>query len=222
MGKHFATLVALEESNMKQVLANYARMLDGGLHADLSIQTQNDFTLAHRGVLASISSVLQAKLEDVSSDEEQQTRTAVIKLDELGTTKAVRAFLRLLYTGSLDLEGISWEHILEIFAACHKFQVPVCMKQACASALGEMLTVHNCLRILEQAEMYDKALMKKSEKFVAKNFRSVVLAEGFEDLAKRKPAVLVDLVRTKMTCSAHKRICLCLAKLLIYSGSRSL
>ncbi|KAJ7519724.1 hypothetical protein O6H91_20G053200 [Diphasiastrum complanatum] len=192
----------LMQQNLKNLLATYKTLLQEGLHADVLIQTQNDVTPAHRCVLASASRVLR---EQFNTKENLEINVLNLKLDEIVTTKALKAFLCLIYSGRFDVEGMTWEPLLEVLAACHKYELPFSMKQTCVSFLQEMITSESCLRILEYADTYDIELMKRCKRFVGKNFKNVVLSEGFEELANRRPELLVDLVRKKMERSAPKK-----------------
>lgn len=116
-----------------------------------------------------------------------------MKLDDIVTTEALRDFLRFLYVGELDPKSIGWENGFVIVAASHRYEL-LAITAICATVLGDMLTEKNCLLILEYADLYDANLTKRCKKFVAKNFNHVIQTDAFDELANRKPSILVDLL----------------------------
>lgn len=204
MGRRERAKWQLQHQALKSIHSAMASMLHEGLHADIRLESQSDVTLAHSSVLASMSPVLRVMLEQRKTGcamGVEEVTTSTIKLEEIATTKALRAFLRILYVGEFESENITWEHALEILAASHRYELPA-VKAICASTLASMLTNSNCLRVLEYADMYDVGLYRRCKKYVSKHFKLVVVTEAFEDLAIRKPTLLVDLIRSKAHCSA--------------------
>ncbi|CAM6082651.1 unnamed protein product [Calypogeia fissa] len=166
------------------------QMLEDGLHSDVTFESESDDrTPAHRCMLASVSPVFRAMFQNKMLEQ----TTSVVKVEDM-STGAFRAFLRLLYTGSLTREDIQ-TFGLEVLAACHKYEVPQLAK-ICSPVLGDMLTVENALNILEHAVLYDESLFERCKEFIGCNMKQLVSGPGFEDLAVRKPLLLVDLVRS--------------------------
>ncbi|KAL2652883.1 hypothetical protein R1flu_021011 [Riccia fluitans] len=165
------------------------QMLEDGLHSDITFESENDRTPAHRCILASVSPVYRAMFHNKMLEQ----TTSVVKVEDM-STGAFRCFLRLLYTGGLSREDIE-KYGLEVLAACHKYEVPQ-LARVCSPMLGDMLTVENSLGILEHASLYDMSLLERCKEFIGSNLKKIVSNPGFEELAVRNPTLIVDLVRS--------------------------
>ncbi|KAG6548362.1 hypothetical protein Mapa_010141 [Marchantia paleacea] len=178
-----------QASGKEHFRSTVEQMLEDGLHSDITFESENDRTPAHRCILASVSPVYRAMFHNKMLEQ----TTSVVKVDDM-STGAFRCFLRLLYTGGLARDDIE-KYGLEVLAACHKYEVPQ-LARICSPVLGDMLTVDNSLSILEHAVLYDASLFESCKDFIGAHFRHIVATPAFEELAQRNPSLLVDLVKS--------------------------
>jgi speckle-type POZ protein len=149
----------------------YWGMLSTSQHTDITIKTENDSTSAHRCVLATMSPVFRAMF----NNDMLEQNTAVINLPDM-STQALRVFLLLLYCGhtGVDLASLQNQCLLEVFAACHKYDISYGRKQACVSVLLDSITLENCWETMESAYTYNSVELSEACKaFIVNNVQDI-------------------------------------------------
>ncbi|KAG0596238.1 hypothetical protein M758_UG235800 [Ceratodon purpureus] len=177
----------------EETLQSFRQMLLQGIHADVTIETgEFDKTPAHRAVLASRSPVFRAMFEH----ELQEKTCAHIRVADV-PTPAMRALLLYLYTGDHDTKVMK-EHSMALLTAAHKYDIPD-LKKVCEVAAANAVQPCNVLEILQQARIYDAALVKKAcVECIAQNLKQVVYTEEFRNLVYRNddPEAMLDTIQS--------------------------
>lgn len=150
--------------------AEYWLMFSECVLSDITIETENDTTPAHRCVLATMSPVFKAMF---SNDMQEQT-SSVVKLPDI-STDALRVLLQLIYCGSAGVDHESLrKHCLEVFRACHKYSLSQSRKQACIAAVISSINLSNCRDIMETAYTYDAIeLSEACKSFIVENLQAL-------------------------------------------------
>ncbi|XP_002970328.2 kelch repeat and BTB domain-containing protein 12 [Selaginella moellendorffii] len=182
----------MEVESPAHLSAACERLLSSGLYSDITFQTGDDSTPAHRCILASLSPVFSTML----SAGLQEQETATIAITDM-TTPQLRAFLLFLYTGRLEQQKVA-ESGLAVLAACHKYCLPGALMNACVAGLSRSITCENCLGLLELADLYgQETLAAKCRSFVTSHLSEFLDCNG-KALVSKNAELLLDLVRERL------------------------
>lgn len=121
------------------------KMLEDGLHADITLNARGGSVKAHRSVLASVSPVFNAMFQH----DMREQRTSSVDILHM-TIDSLRLFLFLLYitndkTCELpELDAAVDEHFAEFHEAYHRYQVMDRLRDLYEGVLARNLTHDNC------------------------------------------------------------------------------
>eukprot|EP00092_Neocalanus_flemingeri_P017616 GFUD01019059.1.p1 GENE.GFUD01019059.1~~GFUD01019059.1.p1 ORF type:complete len:352 (-),score=73.85 GFUD01019059.1:131-1186(-) len=116
---------------------------------------------------------------------------------EDSSSEAVEEMLKYIYTGEipdsdkLDVLNIELLHLAE------KYHLDT-LKFACGGSIVSSLTVSNCISSFISVERYfppDSWVRKRIDVFLRCNAEQVIESEGLDDLVKKVPELLRDLMR---------------------------
>ncbi|GJN04044.1 hypothetical protein PR202_ga21554 [Eleusine coracana subsp. coracana] len=162
--------------------------------SDLSFAIKGETFLAHRAVLAARSPVFKAQLLGSMAD----AKMSSITLHDIAAT-IFKVMLRFMYTDSLPEDDVLGDSPIEVFedllAVADQYALDR-LKLICASKLWENVSVDTFAATLSCAETYNyPELKKKCIAFFAeeKNFKKVVLTDGYVQLMQKFPSILAEL-----------------------------
>ncbi|KAE8683475.1 BTB/POZ domain-containing protein [Hibiscus syriacus] len=144
---------AMQSLSTQGTLRCLARMLDEGLHADVTIQTSDGTLRAHKAVLSASSSVFESMFHHNLKEKESST----IHIDDM-SLESCMALLSYLY-GTIKQEDF-WKHRLALLGAANKYDI-VDLKDACEESLLEDINSQNVLERLQEAWLYQLTKLKK-------------------------------------------------------------
>ncbi|GJN15677.1 hypothetical protein PR202_gb02613 [Eleusine coracana subsp. coracana] len=196
------SIMVLEDNSIpvppSDIRKNLGTLLDSTDGADVSFTVEGETFHAHRAVLAARSEVFKAELLGSMAE---ATMSSITLHDIAPTTFS--AMLRFMYTDALpgndelgDAPARMFENLL---AAADRYALDR-LKLLCAQKLWDGVSVDTVADALACAEIYNcPELKNKCIDFVVaeKNFKSVVLTEGFMQLGQNFPSI-IDEVRKRV------------------------
>lgn len=169
------------------------RMLEDGLHADITLTAQGGTVKAHRSVLASVSPVFHAMFQH----DMKEHLTSSVDISDM-SIDSLRLFLLLLYitndrTSAMpELNSAVDKHFVPFHEAYHKYQVLHRLKPVYEEALGRNLTPENCWEYYRYHQSLDSELEKGEfgavnvsagvsicSKYMLENYVSVINCDSF-------------------------------------------
>lgn len=145
---------AMQCQATKGALKCLSRMLDDGLHTDVTINTANGSLRAHRAVLAARSPVFESMfLHDLKEKE-----SSIINIEDI-SVEACMALLSYIY-GGIKHEDF-WNHRIALLRAADKYDIGD-LKESCKESLLEDIDSKNVLERLQEAWLYQLSRLKKS------------------------------------------------------------
>ncbi|GLT47119.1 hypothetical protein SLA2020_208360 [Shorea laevis] len=130
-----------------------ARMLDEGIHTDVTINTAEGTLKAHKAILSASSRVFQSMFHHNLKEKELST----ICIEDM-SMESCMALLSYLY-GTIKQEDF-WKHRLALLGAANKYDI-VDLKDACEESLLEDINSGNVLERLQEAWLYQLNKLKK-------------------------------------------------------------
>nr|CAB3481492.1 unnamed protein product [Digitaria exilis] len=173
------------------ILSHLGGLLDSADGSDVSFVVDGEEFAAHRAVLIARSPVFKAQLLGSMADAKMTSTT----LQDIAPA-TFRVMLRYMYTDEFpeDAELVT-EKLQDLFVAADRFALDR-LKLFCAGKLWIEVSVDTVGAALAWAETYNcPELKKKCIDFLAdeKNFRKVVLTDGFIQMVQKFPSVLAEL-----------------------------
>ncbi|WOL15646.1 hypothetical protein Cni_G24427 [Canna indica] len=143
----------LQSLSSKSTLRCLSRMLEEGIHSDVTIKTSDGVLKAHKAVLASSSPVFESMfLHDLKEKE-----SSTIKIEDM-SLYSCSALLGYIY-GTLKQEEF-WKHRLSLLGAANKYDIAD-LKDCCEESLMEDINSSNVLERLHEAWLYQLNGLKK-------------------------------------------------------------
>lgn len=143
----------LQSLSSKSTLRCLSRMLEDGIHADVTIKTSDGVLKAHKAVLASSSPVFESMfLHDLKEKE-----SSTIKIEDM-SLESCSALLGYIY-GTIKQEDF-WKHRLALLGAANKYDIAD-LKDCCEESLLEDINSSNVLERLHEAWLYQLNELKK-------------------------------------------------------------
>lgn len=137
----------------KSTLQCLSRMLEEGIHADVTINTSNGVLKAHKAVLAASSPVFESMfLHDLK---EKESSTIVIEDMSLESCSALLSYIY----GTIKQDEF-WKHRLALLGAANKYDIAD-LKESCEESLLEDINSSNVLERLHEAWLYQLSKLKK-------------------------------------------------------------
>ncbi|KAH9309453.1 hypothetical protein KI387_037364, partial [Taxus chinensis] len=144
---------SMQNQAIKGALACLSRMLDEGLHTDVTINTANGTVRGHRAILAERSPVFERMFMEEFKGKESST----IHIEDI-SVEACMALLSYLY-GGIKYEDFR-EHRIALLRASEKFEIRD-LKEACEESFLEDIDSKNVLERLQVAWLYELIRLKK-------------------------------------------------------------
>ncbi|XP_074570630.1 BTB/POZ domain-containing protein At1g21780-like [Curcuma longa] len=143
----------LKSVSSKSSLQCLSRMLQDGIHADVTIKTSNGFLKAHKAILASSSPVFESMfLHDLREKE-----SSTIEIEDM-SLEACSALLGFIY-GAIEQEEF-WKHRIALLSAADKYDIAD-LKDCCEDSLLDDIDTSNVLERLHEAWLYQLNKLKK-------------------------------------------------------------
>ncbi|GAV71968.1 BTB domain-containing protein [Cephalotus follicularis] len=143
----------MQSISTQSTLRCLSRMLDEGVHADVTINTADGTLRSHKSILSASSPVFQSMFHHNLKEKESST----IHIDDM-SLEACMALLRYLY-GTLKQDDF-WKHRLSLLGAANKYDI-VDLRDACEESLLEDINSGNVLGRLQEAWLYQLNKLKK-------------------------------------------------------------
>lgn len=143
----------MQSVSIQGTLRCLSRMLDEGIHADVTINTADGNLRAHKAILSASSSVFQSMFHHNLKEKESST----IHIEDMSMESCV-ALLSYLY-GTIKQEDF-WKHRLALLGAANKYDIAD-LKDACEESLLEDINSGNVLERLQEAWLYQLNKLKK-------------------------------------------------------------
>ncbi|XWS15140.1 hypothetical protein CRYUN_Cryun35bG0068600 [Craigia yunnanensis] len=144
---------AMQSVSTQSTLRCLARMLDEGIHADVTINTADGTLRAHKAVLSASSPVFESMFHHNLKEKASST----ILIEDMSLDSCV-VFLSYLY-GTINQEDF-WKHRLALLGTANKYDI-VDLKDACEEGLLEDINSQNVLERLQEAWLYQLNKLKK-------------------------------------------------------------
>ncbi|EOY16309.1 BTB/POZ domain - like 10 [Theobroma cacao] len=144
---------AMQSVSTQSTLHCLARMLDEGIHADVTINTADGTLRAHKAILSASSPVFESMFHHNLKEKESST----ILIEDM-SLESCMAFLSYLY-GTIKQE-VFWKHRLALLGAANKYDI-VDLKDACEESLLEDINSQNVLERLQESWLYQLNKLKK-------------------------------------------------------------
>ncbi|PIA47417.1 hypothetical protein AQUCO_01400231v1 [Aquilegia coerulea] len=130
-----------------------SRMLDEGIHADVTINAADGTLRAHKAILSASSSVFHSMfLHDLKEKE-----SSTIDIDDM-SMESCTALLSYIYGTIKQIDF--WKHRLALLGAANKYDITL-LKDACEESLLEDINSGNVLERLQEAWLYQLEGLKK-------------------------------------------------------------
>ncbi|CAO2209728.1 unnamed protein product [Urochloa humidicola] len=177
------------------ILENLGRLLESGERSDVTFKVKGEVFHAHKFVLAMRSPVFEKELYGPMREKKRQSITV-----EDMEPYAFKALLRFMYTDSLppmeDLDLPDNEDLVKhLLVAADRYGVER-MELMCESILWKIRDINNATTILALADQYHCSNLKKACIGYISSLNGmddVVASQGYENLKRNCPAVVVDL-----------------------------
>ncbi|GER49183.1 BTB/POZ domain-containing protein [Striga asiatica] len=147
------TDATLQHQSAQTTLRSLSRMLEEGIHADLTITTADGTLRAHKSILSASSPVFNSMFQHDLKEKESST----IEIQDM-TCESCMALLSYLY-GSINQEDF-WRHRLALLGSANKYDISD-LKDACEESLLEDINSGNVLERLQEAWLYGLEKLKK-------------------------------------------------------------
>ncbi|GKU87632.1 hypothetical protein SLEP1_g1998 [Rubroshorea leprosula] len=143
----------MQSLSTESTLRCLARMLDEGIHTDVTINTADGTLKAHKAILSASSPVFQSMFHHDLKEKESST----ICIEDM-SMESCTALLSYLY-GTIKQEDF-WKHRLALLGAANKYDIAD-LKDACEESLLEDINSGNVLGRLQEAWLYQLNKLKK-------------------------------------------------------------
>ncbi|GLT49829.1 hypothetical protein SLA2020_233590 [Shorea laevis] len=143
----------MQSLSTESTLRCLARMLDEGIHTDVTINTADGTLKAHKAILSASSPVFQSMFHHDLKEKESST----ICIEDM-SMESCTALLSYLY-GTIKQEDF-WKHRLALLGPANKYDI-VDLKDACEESLLEDINSGNVLGRLQEAWLYQLNKLKK-------------------------------------------------------------
>ncbi|GLU01057.1 hypothetical protein SLE2022_183830 [Rubroshorea leprosula] len=143
----------MQSLSTESTLRCLARMLDEGIHTDVTINSADGTLKAHKAILSASSPVFQSMFHHDLKEKESST----ICIEDM-SMESCTALLSYLY-GTIKQEDF-WKHRLALLGAANKYDI-VDLKDACEESLLEDINTGNVLGRLQEAWLYQLNKLKK-------------------------------------------------------------
>eukprot|EP00092_Neocalanus_flemingeri_P017617 GFUD01019060.1.p1 GENE.GFUD01019060.1~~GFUD01019060.1.p1 ORF type:complete len:347 (-),score=78.78 GFUD01019060.1:221-1261(-) len=158
--------------------------------SDVVIICDGKVIKSHKTILCARSTVFRKML----SGETLENLTREVKITD-ASVEAVEDMLKYIYTGEItdDLDLLN----PELLYLAEKYGLSS-LKFACGGSIVSSLTVSNCISSFISVERYfppDSWVRKRIDVFLRCNAEQVIESEGLDDLVKKVPELLRDLMR---------------------------
>ncbi|KAM7253270.1 hypothetical protein ACFE04_025888 [Oxalis oulophora] len=143
----------MQSVSVNAALRCLSRMLDDGIHSDVTIQTPHGTLKAHKAILSASSPVFQSMFTHDLKEKE----SSIVNIKDI-SLESCTALLNYLY-GTIKEEEF-WRHRQALLGAAHKYDI-VNLKNACEDSLLEDISSENVLERLQDAWLYQLNKLKK-------------------------------------------------------------
>lgn len=143
----------LQNLASRSTLKCLARMLEDGIHADLTINTSDGSLMAHKAILSASSPVFASMFVHNLKEKESST----IDIEDMSLESCL-ALLSYIY-GNIK-QGEFWKHRLSLLGAANKYDISD-LKECCEESLLEDINSSNVLERLQEAWLYQLDKLKK-------------------------------------------------------------
>ncbi|KAJ4831958.1 hypothetical protein Tsubulata_018822 [Turnera subulata] len=144
---------SMQSVSTQTTLRCLSRMLDEGIHADVTINTADGTLRAHKAILSASSPVFQSMFHHNLREKESST----ICIEDM-SMESCMALLSFLY-GTIRQQDF-WKHRVPLLAAANKYDIAD-LKEACEESLLEDINSVNVLERLQEAWLYQLNKLKK-------------------------------------------------------------
>ncbi|XP_050364737.1 BTB/POZ domain-containing protein At1g21780 isoform X2 [Argentina anserina] len=143
----------MQSLSTQSCLKCLSRMLEEGIHADVTINTAEGSLKAHKAILSAYSPVFQSMF----SHDLKETVSSTIDIEDM-SLESCTALVSYLY-GTIKQEDF-WMHRLALLGAANKYDISE-LKDACEESLMEDINSGNVLERLQEAGLYQLPKLKK-------------------------------------------------------------
>ncbi|XP_058087311.1 BTB/POZ domain-containing protein At1g21780 isoform X2 [Magnolia sinica] len=138
---------------MSSTLRCLSRMLDEGIHTDVTINTADGTLRAHKALLSASSPVFESMFLHNLKEKE----SSIINIEDM-SLESCMALLSYIYGGIRQEEF--WKHRLALLGAANKYDITD-LKECCEESLLEDINSSNVLERLQEAWLYQLEKLKK-------------------------------------------------------------
>ncbi|XP_062020475.1 BTB/POZ domain-containing protein At1g21780 [Rosa rugosa] len=143
----------MQSLSTQSTLRCLSRMLDEGIHADVTISTAEGSLKAHKAILSANSPVFQSMF----NHDLKETVSSTIDIEDM-SLESCTALVSYLY-GTIKQQDF-WKHRLALLGAANKYDMSD-LKDACEESLMEDINSGNVLERLQEAQLYQLPKLKK-------------------------------------------------------------
>ena len=184
------------------------KMLEEGLHADITLRAQGGSVQAHRAVLACASPVFDAMFRH----EMKEQRTSTVDIMDM-SIEGLQLFLLMLYISDISNENVSTadhivgrlraafdKHYAEVLDAVNKYQVLDRLYLILKGSVDRVLTVNNCWNVYRKSKFFE-AFSDTCLQFMLENYSNVISSHSILVVMRSNP----ELVQTLMILASYNR-----------------
>ncbi|XP_046563463.1 kelch-like protein 26 [Haliotis rubra] len=150
---------------------------------DYSILAEGEVIRVHKAVMAACSDYFRVML----CGDMKESREGSVDLKGV-TANGLRVVVEFAYTGQL---GLTTENVEDVLSAATHLQVSDAV-ELCSKYLETVITVENCVDILNLSELYSLSSMRvKAQQYMLENFEIVAESEQYFKLAHLQLAAML-------------------------------
>lgn len=169
-------------------LVNNLKSLYGtGLHSDVTLQVDGHDFKAHKGILASRSSVFATMFQG----EFKEQQTGVVKVNVEFKSEAIEEMLKFLYT--TETSDNLPEMALDLFKVADYYDIED-LKTVCVQSMLENTKVENVAQIFVLAKKFELIKLKNHVlEFIRLNHQKVMKSSEYRELYSSSSNVILEI-----------------------------
>ena len=178
------------------------KMLEEGLHADITLRAQGGSVQAHRAVLACASPVFDAMFRH----EMKEQRTSTVDIMDM-SIEGLQLFLLMLYISDISNENVSTadhivgrlraafdKHYAEVLDAVNKYQVLKRLYWILKWSLEKVLTLDNCWNVYRK-NMFFEGFSDTCLQYMLRNYSKVIQSDSILVAIISNPELVQSLIK---------------------------
>lgn len=172
--------------SISQLASDFRSLLKSEQHCDMVVSVGNTKIPVHKSILCARSRVFNIMFQhDMLESKDQE-----VQVDDIDV-ETFRDFLSFLYSGKIEFNSL--DKAMKLYYAADKYQLTD-LRNACSEFLQLNMTVNEVCSVLVLADQHkDDKLKESATFFILMNISAVKLTNGWKDLLRTNPKLVVEL-----------------------------